>query len=89
MNSYGVLYKVGDTLNFRSSFIYAVGRLMGVYIYEMYKENPKEFLSNFRKVLIDYKNNNFESFEQIGITKEMMSDGSVLRRVLREVKIDI
>ena len=89
MNSCSKLYNVGDKINFKDSFIYSMGRLMSIYLYDIYKENPKEFLSNFKKILVDYKNNNFEAFEQIGVTKEMVSDGSVLRRVLREVKRDI
>ena len=89
MNSCSELYNVGDKINFKDSFIYSMGRLMSIYLYDIYKENPKEFLSNFKKILVDYKNNNFEAFEQLGVTKEMVSDGSVLRRVLREVKRDI
>ena len=60
MNVSSELYDKEDTLNFRHSFIYGIGKLLSVYIYEEYKNNSKEFLSNFRKVLIDYKYNNFE-----------------------------
>ena len=86
MNSCDKLYKVGDKLNFRTSIVYAMGKLMGIYIYEIYKNNPKKFLDNFRKILIDYKDNTFESFGMIGITKEMMTNGNVLRRVLSDVR---
>jgi len=89
MNSCSELYNIGDKINFKDSFIYSMGRLMSIYLYEIYKENPSEFLSNFRKVLIDYKNNNFESFDKVGITKELMSSGEVLRRVLKETKRNI
>ena len=85
MNSYDKKYVIGDKLNFRVSFVYALGKLMSIYVYEMYKNNPNDFLANFRKVLIDYKDNNFESFEKIGITKDMMTNGDILRRVLRNV----
>lgn len=86
MNSYEQQYVIGDKLNFRASFVYALGKLMGIYVYEMYKNNQKDFLANFRKVLIDYKDNTFESFEMIGITKDMMVNGDVLRRVLRDAR---
>lgn len=89
INSCAELYNVGDKISFRSAFVYSMGRLMSICLYEIYKENPKEFLSNFRKVLIDYKNNGFESFSKIGITKELMSNGEVLRRVLKDTKRNI
>lgn len=86
MNSHSQLYKVGDKINFRNSIVYAMGKLLGIYIYEAYKDNPKEFLSNLKKVLIDYKDNYFKSFEKIGLTYEMVTDGDVLRRVLRDIR---
>ena len=86
INSFAEEYYVGDKIAFRSSFIYSMGRLMSIYLYDIYKENPKEFLSNFRKCLLDYKNNNFDTFGDVGITRESMVSGDVLRRVLRDSK---
>lgn len=89
INSFAEEYNVGDKIAFRGSFIYSIGRLISLNLYEKYKENPKEFLSNFRKVLLDYKNNNFDSFEKIGITRESMISGDILRRVLKDTKKNI
>lgn len=89
MNSSIDLYKIGDKLNFRTSLIYAMGKLLGIYIYEVYKNNPKDFLSKFRKVLIEYKDKNFGAFESIGITEEMLMDGYVLKKILKDVNSKI
>ena len=63
MNVSCELYEKGDSINFRDAFVYGLGRLLSVYIYEEYKNNSKEFLFNFRKMLLDYKDNGFDSFK--------------------------
>ena len=83
MNYSGESYKLGDKINFRESFIYAIGRLLSIYIYELNKDNLKDMLFEFRRVLLDYKDNNFESFKLVGIDRDVVSNGEVLRRVIK------
>ena len=86
MNSDDNLYKLGDKLNFRSAFVYGIGKLLGIYVYEAYKDNPKEFLSNFKKVLLEYKNTGIKAFEYLGITSDDLIKGDVLRKTLSQCR---
>lgn len=79
-------FEIGSKLNFRNSIIYGLGKILGIYAYEIYKENPKEFLSKFRKVLLEYNNNGMDAFYELGINKDELVNGKVLRRVLRDSK---
>lgn len=83
MNVSGKLYEKEDSLNFRDAFVYGIGRLLGIYIYEEYKNNSKEFLSNFRKMLLDYKENGFDSLKYLNIDDDKLYSGDALRRVLK------
>lgn len=79
-------FKIEDKMSFRNPFIYGVGELLGIYAYEVYKDDPKEFLSKFKKVLIEYNNSGMEAFYQLGISESDLLDGNILRKVLRESK---
>ena len=79
-------FEIGSKLNFRNSIIYGLGKILGIYAYEIYKENPEEFLSKFRKVLLEYNNNGMDAFYELGINKDELVNGKVLRRVLRDSK---
>ena len=86
MNSDDNLYKLGDKLNFRSAFVYGIGKLLGIYVHEAYKDNPKEFLSNFKKVLLEYKDTDIKAFEYLGITSDDLIKGDVLRKTLSQCR---
>lgn len=86
MNVGDTVFQVGDRINFRSAFIYGVGKLMGIYVYEMYKNNSVEFLSKFRQALIEYKNMGIQAFESVGLDEETIVSANILRKVLRESK---
>lgn len=86
MNSSDELYNIGDKLNFRSSFIYGMGRLLAVYLYDSYKNSDKDFLKKFRQVLIKYKDEGIKAFSDLGITDEVLLNGDVLRKTLRNDK---
>ena len=83
MNVISELYDKEECLNFRDAFVYGIGRLLGIYIYDEFKNNPKEFLSNFRKMLLDYKDNGFNSLRYLNIDKEKLLNGDVFRKTLR------
>ena len=83
MNVSSEFYDKEDTLNFRHSFIFGIGKLLSVYIYEEYKDNSKEFLVNIRKMLLDYKDNGFESLRYLNIDEEKLMSGDVLRKTLK------
>ena len=86
MNSADNLFKNGDKINFRTPFVYGMGKLLGIYVYDAYKKNPKEFLSKFKTSLLEYKEIGIEAFSRLGITKESLIEGNVLKRTLKDCK---
>lgn len=79
-------FEIGSKINFRSAIIYGLGKILGIYAYDIYKENPKEFLSKFRKGLLEYNDIGMDAFYGLGINKDELVDGKVLKKVLRESK---
>ena len=86
MNSCSGLFEVEDEIDYEEAFIYGIGGLLGIYLYESYKENPKTFLNDFKLALLEYKDNGIVAFEHLGITKDKLVSGDVLRKVLRQNK---
>lgn len=86
MNSDDRLFQLGDKLNFRSAFVYGIGKLLGVYVYDAYKNNKEEFLSNFRKVLLEYKDRGIDALDYLDITKDDLIKGDVLKKTLENCK---
>ena len=86
MNSSESRFSVGEKISFQRVFIYCFGKLLGIYVYDTYKKNPREFLVNFKTMLLQYKDIGIDAFEYLGITKDMLLDGKVLKRTLKESK---
>lgn len=86
MNSSDDRFKIGDRINFRSPFVYGVAKLLAIYIYDAYKNNPKDFLNNFKKTLLCYKDIGIDAFSYLGITRESLVCGSVLKKSLNSCK---
>lgn len=86
MNSSNDLFEIDDKLNFRTPFIYGVGKLLAIYVYDAYKNNSKEFLINFKTTLLEYKDKGIDAFSHLGITYESMIEGKVLKKTLNECK---
>lgn len=73
-----------EEINFRYPYIYGVGGLFGIYLYENYKEN-KNFLSEFRKILSSYQfNSDISVFDKVGINEEKLLKGDVFTKVLKK-----
>ena len=86
MNVSEEMFEKGEKLSFRVPFIYGIGKLLGIYIYDAYKNNPKDFLANFRVALLEYKNSGMDAFSHLGITYDTMIEGKVLKKELKECK---
>ena len=84
--NYDLEYHLGDKIGFRKSIVYGIGRLMGIYIYEYYKNNSKEFLYNFRKSLLEYKDKGIDAFRYVGVFSDDLVKGDVLRKTLKQFK---
>lgn len=84
--NYDERYKLDDKIGFRKSIVYGIGRLMGIYIYEFYKNNSKEFLYNFRRALLEYKDKGIDAFRYVGVSSDDLIKGDGLRKTLEQFK---
>ncbi|MBQ8192463.1 MAG: hypothetical protein IJZ46_00100 [Bacilli bacterium] len=79
---YGNLEINNETLS--NSYLYGIGILFSIYLYDNYKNNPKNFMKEFKNILFTYQSiNNINAFERVGITEEKLIDGSILKRYLK------
>ena len=57
---------------------------MSLYLYEVYKENPKYFKKEFKNALINYYTEGINAFKGLNITEEKLINNKVLSKVLKE-----
>lgn len=87
LNYYDIITKEDYSFNFRDAHIYGLGALLGIYLYQNYKADPKLFKKEFEIALLNYPySNDIASFERVGITPEILTEGKVLRKVLEDSK---
>ena len=83
MLNYYSLPSYKEKLSVKDSVIYYIGQLLAIYLYDSYKQDPKEFMKNFKTALVNYpRTSSIDSFEVVGITKEKLLSGKVLKREL-------
>ena len=77
----------GDNkVSLRDSFIYGFGQLFSIYMYENYKKDPKYFIKEFDKALLDYSfSEDISSFKRVGASYEELVRGEALKRVLTKI----
>jgi hypothetical protein len=79
-------YELGETIEYVNPYIYGIGSLFSVYLYENYKQDPNNFRKQFGNVLLSYPNSGIDAFERVGVTPDILSKGKVLRRSLEDSK---
>lgn len=85
INYYERFPKYQDSVHFVDNIIYFIGQLLAINLYDKYKQNPKEFMKNFRTSLVNYpRTGSINSFEVVGITKKDLLSGKVLKRELEK-----
>jgi len=86
--NYDMLYiEEGDLYDFRDSFVYGIGNLFAIYLYEYYKENKGDYWKDFRNILLDLPNSKgMEVFERIGITKDKLISCNIVKKELIKSK---
>ena len=85
LNYYEDLPSYKEKISVLDSVIYFVGGLLAINLYDKYKDNPKEFMKNFRTFLVNYPRTGlFDSFEVVGITKDELLSGKVLKKELNK-----
>lgn len=82
-NFYSMLsYKYG--LDYRDSYIYGIGHLFAIHMYEKYKEDKEYFKNELKKSFLVYPNDSsLEAFKNIGVNYEEIKSGKLLRKILR------
>lgn len=85
MNSSEERFTIDDKLSIRTSCVYGIGKLLGVYLYESYKDNKIEFLNNFKKSLLEYKDNDFDAFNRVGVSYQDLVKGEKLKKILKKI----
>lgn len=83
INYYSLQSSPGDVFKYRHSFLYGIGTLSAIVLYEKYKEDPKYFKKEFVNASLTYPNKGLPAFENVGLTRESMTDNAPLRRILR------
>lgn len=82
LNYYYSSSDIGEEINYNHAFLYGIGSLFSIYLYDNYKENKTEFKKEFVNALINYQYNDIEAFTRVGITKEKLVEGKILKRTL-------
>lgn len=87
INYYSFPSEEGDVIKFRHSFIYGIGDIFGIYLYENYKEDPNNFKKEFKNCLLNYPyGDSIRAFERIGVTPEVLEENKVLKKILDDKK---
>ena len=85
LNYYRDLPNYKDKIRFRDPIIYYIGKIIAISLYHNYLQDPKEFMKNFNTVLVNYpRTKSIDSFEVVGITKDELLSGKVLKKELNK-----
>lgn len=73
-----------DGLDYRDSFIYSIGQLFAVYMYERYKEDKNSFINELKKCFLLYPDNPYiDVFSGVGIDYDIIKEGKILRKIIK------
>lgn len=85
LNYYSLASNKDDIIKYRKAYIYGIGSLMSIYLYDSYKKDPNYFKKEFRNSLINYPYvNSLSAFENVGINLEVLTKGDALKRILKK-----
>lgn len=87
LNYHDVSSDIGEQINYRNSFIYGLGSLLSIYLYENYKQDHNMFQKEFKNALINYPYIGIEAFERVGVTPEILIEGKTLKKVLTDIEV--
>lgn len=84
LNYYNMASDLGEEMNYKHAFIYGLGSLFSIYLYDNYKKDPNYFKKEFRNALINYPQMGIEAFEKVGVTMDALIRGDTLKKVLEK-----
>lgn len=75
-----------NKVSLSDTLIYGFGKLFSIYMYENYKKDPKYFMKEFNKALLDYSlTEDMSSFARVGVSYNKIKKGDALKRVLTKI----
>lgn len=73
-----------DIINYRHAFLYGIGSLFAVYLYQNYKEDPNDFKKEFKNAILSSPYiRGIDAFERVGVTPEVLIKNETLKRILK------
>lgn len=70
--------------DFKNAYIYGLGSIISIYLYDYYKNNKNEFFQHYNNALLNYPfTNNINSFNEVGVNEDRIINGDVLIRILK------
>lgn len=76
-----------EPLNFRKTYIYGIGKLFAVILYDSYKNDPSNFKKEFVNALCNYPlTKDINAFSNLGISEEELVNGNILKKRLKKDK---
>lgn len=76
-----------EPLNFRKTYIYGIGKLFAVILYDNYKKDPNNFKKEFANALCNYPlTKDISAFSNLGINKEELISSNILKKRLEKDK---
>lgn len=72
-----------EPLNFKDTYIYGIGKLFAVILYDSYKNDPNNFKKEFANALCNYPlTKDISAFSNLGINEEELISGNILKKRL-------
>lgn len=76
-----------EPLNVREAYIYGIGKLFAVILYDSYKNDPNNFRKEFVNSLCNYSLvKDISAFNNLGINEDELVNGNILRKRLEKDK---
>lgn len=83
--NYYSLPSKGDILSYINTYIYGLGSLASIYMYDCFLNDKEKFMYEFDKVLSIYQHtNSLDSFDKVGLSEDRIQNGKVLIRTLKK-----
>lgn len=69
----------------RNAFIYGLGTIASIYMYDFYKNNPKDFMKKYKTCLLNYPyTKSFDSFKDVGVSEEIVLNGNLIKKLIKK-----
>lgn len=85
--NYYMFSKNREPLDLRETYIYGIGKLFAVILYDSYKNDPNNFKKEFVNTLCNYHlTKDISAFSNLGINEDELINGNILKKRLKKDK---